>query len=66
MSVREPTGRPCIKGNIPGLWADGTRFDFINFYKNEPEQNYDKENGDCLKYRTNENDGPGFYEVKFL
>ena len=48
-------GAQNIKGKIPSVWDDGSPFDFVNFYKDEPRQDF-AEGGDCLKYR-NSNQG---------
>ena len=53
-------GSNKIKGKTPNTWLDGTQFDFVNWKKNEPRSEYDGD-GDCMKYRMNEDMGAGLW-----
>ena len=53
-------GANKVKGKMPKSWADGSQFDFVSFYENEPRDKF-ADGGDCLKYRTNEDNGAGYW-----
>ena len=53
-------GANKIKGKTPNTWVDGTSFDFTNWLENEPRNSY-HDDGDCMKFKSNEDLGPGYW-----